>query len=44
MTELERIDLETSDVDRYEGVDGDNADVEEEPMKTDDVPMQGVGD
>jgi hypothetical protein len=43
-----RFDLRTSDVDRYEGKDGKDADVnaneEEEATKTDDRSMQNVED
>jgi hypothetical protein len=45
-TELERFDLGTSDVDRYEGEDGDDADAdqEEEASQPDDGSMQNVED
>jgi len=47
-TELERFDLGTSDVDRYEGEDGDAADVdadeEEEPSQADNGSTQNVED
>jgi len=45
-TDLERIDLVTSDVKRFEGDNGDNADAneEEEASQADDVSMQNVGD
>jgi len=45
-TQLERIDLGTSDVDRYEGEDGDNADAdeEEEGSQADDGSTQNVED
>jgi hypothetical protein len=45
-TELERFDLGTDDVDRYEGEDGDNADAdaEEEALKADDGSTQNVED
>ena len=43
-TELGRFDLETSDVDRYEGKDGDDADadVEEEALQAEDGSMQNI--
>jgi len=43
-TELERFDLGTSDVDWYEGADGDHADVdeEEEASQADDGSMQNM--
>jgi hypothetical protein len=45
---LERFDLGTSDVDRYEGKDGDNADAdadeEEESLQVDDGSTQNVED
>jgi len=48
MTELKRFDLGTSDVDGYEGEDGDDADVdadeEEEALQTDDRSTQNVED
>jgi len=45
-TELERLDLETSDVDGYEGEDGDDADAdeEEEASQADDGSTQNVED
>jgi hypothetical protein len=43
-TELERFDLGTRDVDRYEGEDGDNADEEEEASQADDGSTQNVED
>jgi len=45
-TELERFDLRTSDVDRYEGEDGDNADAdeEEESSQADDGSTQNLED
>jgi hypothetical protein len=45
-TELERFDLGTSDVDRYEGDDGDDADVdeEEEASQADDGSTQTLED
>jgi hypothetical protein len=47
-TELERIDLGTRDVDRYEGKDGDDADAdadeEEESSQVDDGSTQNVED
>jgi hypothetical protein len=45
-TELERFDLGTSDVDRYEGEDGDDADAdeEEEALQADDGSTQNVED
>jgi hypothetical protein len=45
-TELERFDLSTSDVDRYEGEDGDdvNANEEEEALQADDGSTQNVDD
>jgi len=47
-TELKRFDLGTSDVDGYEGEDGDDADVdadeEEESSQVDDGSMQNVED
>jgi hypothetical protein len=44
MTELERLDLGTSDVNRYEGEDGDDgdADEEEEASQAEDGSMQNV--
>jgi len=44
MTELERFDLRTSDVDRYEGEDGYDADAaeEEEASQADDGSTQNV--
>jgi len=44
VTELERLDLGTSDVNRYEGDDGDDAyaDQEEEASLADDGSMQNV--
>jgi len=46
VTELERFDLGTSDVDWYEGKDGDDAyvDEEEEASQADDGSTQNVGD
>ena len=46
MTELERFDLATSDVDRYEGEDGDDAyaDEEEEASQAGDGSTQNVED
>jgi len=48
LTELERFDLGTSNVNRYEGEDGDNADAdadeEEEASQADDGSMQNVWD
>jgi len=48
MTELERFDLGTSDVDGYEGEDGDNADAdadeEVEALQADDGSKQNVED
>jgi len=46
VTELERFDLGTSDVDRYEGEDGDNAyaDEEEEASQADDGSTHNVED
>jgi len=45
-TGLERFDLGTSNVDRYEGEDGDDAhaDEEEEPSQAEDGSMQNVED
>jgi len=43
-TELERFDLGTSDVEGYEGKDGDNADEEEQGSQADDGLMQNVKD
>jgi len=45
-TELERFDLGTSDVDGYEGEDGDDvdADEEEEPSQAEDGSTQNVED
>jgi len=45
-TELERFDLGTSDIDRYEGEDGDDtdADEEEEASQADDGSTQNVED
>jgi len=45
-TDLERIDLVTSDDKRFQGDNGDNADAneEEEASQADDVSMQNVGD
>jgi len=45
-TELERFDLWTSDVEGYEGEDGDDANVDEEEaaLQTDDESMQNVED
>jgi hypothetical protein len=45
-TELERFDLGTSDVDRYEGEDGDDADPDEEEAasQADDGSTQNVED
>ena len=45
-TELERFDLGTNDIDRYEGEDGDNADAdeEEEAPKANDRSTQNVED
>jgi len=45
-TELERFDLGTSDVARYEGEDGDNADADEETKasQADDGSTQNVED
>ena len=44
--ELKRFDLGTSDVDRYEGKDGDDADAdeEEEASQADDRSTQGMED
>jgi len=46
LTELEWFDLHTSDVDRYEGDDGDDADVDEqeEASLADDGSTQNVED
>jgi hypothetical protein len=44
MTELERFELGSSDVDWYECEDGNNADEEEETSQADDVSMQNVED
>jgi hypothetical protein len=46
VTELERFDLGTSDVDGYEGEDGDDADVDEEEqaLQADDGSTQNVED
>jgi hypothetical protein len=46
VTELKRFDLGTSDVDRYEGKGGDNADVDEEEdtFQADDGCTQHVDD
>jgi len=46
VTELDRFDLGTSDVDRYEGENGDDADVdkEEEALQADDGSTQNVED
>jgi hypothetical protein len=41
-TELKRINLETSDVDGYEGEDCNNVDEEEEALQADDGSMQNV--
>jgi len=43
-TELERFDLGTSDVDGYEGADGDDADEEEVASQADDGSTQNVED
>ena len=45
-TEPERFDLATSDVDRYEGDDGDDADADEvhEALPADDGSTQNVED
>jgi hypothetical protein len=44
--ELDRFDLRTSDVDRYDGQDGDNADAdeEEEALQADDGSTQNLED
>jgi hypothetical protein len=44
--QLERLDLETSNADGYEGEDGDNADLdkEEEALQADDGSTQNVDD
>jgi len=46
VTELERFDLGTCDVDGYEGEDGDDADAdeEEEASQADDGSTQNVED
>jgi hypothetical protein len=44
VTELEWFDVGTSDVDRYEGEDGDDADEEEEASQVDDGSTQNVED
>jgi len=46
VTELERFDLGTCDVDRYEGKDGDDAyaDVDEEPSLADNGSVQNLED
>ena len=48
MTQLERFDLGTSDVDGYEGEDGDDVDAdaeqEEEASQADDGSLQNVED
>jgi hypothetical protein len=41
-TKLKTMNLETSDVDGYEGEDGDNVDEEEEALQADDGSMQNV--
>jgi hypothetical protein len=43
-TEFEWFDLETSDVDGYEGEDGNDADQEEDASEADDGSMQNVED
>jgi hypothetical protein len=43
-TELERFYLGTSDVDWYEGEDGDDADEEEDASQADDGSTQNVED
>jgi len=48
VTELKRFDLETSDLDRYEGEDGDDADAdadeEEVSLQVNDGSTQNVED
>jgi hypothetical protein len=43
-TELERFDMGTSDVDRYEGKDGNDADEKEEASQADNGSTQNVED